>query len=38
MGYYCDGNISVVNVRKRKTVRIRPACFNWKYDKKKLNI
>ena len=37
MGFNRDGNLSVVDVRNGKIVRIRPLHFDWKYDVKKLN-
>jgi anaerobic selenocysteine-containing dehydrogenase len=38
MGFYRDGNLSTVDVRGGKIVRIRPFRFDWKYDKKNFNL
>ena len=37
MGFTRDGNVSVVDTRNGKIVRIRPFHFDWKYDRKKFN-
>ncbi len=38
MGFAADGNITVVDVKNGKIVRIRPFRFDWKYDRKTLNV
>jgi trimethylamine-N-oxide reductase (cytochrome c) len=38
MGFTRDGNVSVVDTRNGKIVRIRPFRFDWKYDRKKFNL
>jgi anaerobic selenocysteine-containing dehydrogenase len=37
MGFTRDGNLSTVDVKDGKIVRIRPLHYDWKYDKKSFN-
>ena len=38
MGFNRDGNLTTVDVRNGKIVRIRPFRFDWKYNKDKFNL
>jgi anaerobic selenocysteine-containing dehydrogenase len=37
MGFGSDGNVSVIDVKNGKMVRIRPLHYDWRYDKKEFN-
>jgi len=37
MGFSVDGNVSVIDVKNGKIVRIRPLHFDWQYDRKEFN-
>ncbi|MBP1707268.1 MAG: molybdopterin oxidoreductase [Chloroflexi bacterium] len=38
MGFNADGNLTTVDVKNGKIVRIRPFRFDWKYDRRQFNI
>jgi anaerobic selenocysteine-containing dehydrogenase len=38
MGFNADGNLTEVDVKDGKIVRLRPFRFDWKYDRKKFNV